>query len=148
MAEMMRKGLGGMNKMGSDFPKGELKGRTEAKPAAKSPVEGEHEDGEEKVSTITHHADGTHTSQMEGGEPEEHPDHMHLMAHIGHHLTGGDAHHVEHHDGMESHHHSIEEDGEHHEGELHGDGEDDEMGHADEMSDEHEMAPQYGGIGM
>lgn len=144
MAEMMRKGLGGMGKMGADMPKGEP--RKPLQPDA--PKMGEHEDGgEEKTSTITHHADGTHTSQMEGGEAMEHPDHMHLMAHIGHHLTDGDAHHVMHHDGMEEHHHSVEESGEHHDGELHGDGQ--EAQHEGEpMGDEHEMAPQYGGMGM
>ena len=35
MAEMMRKGLGGMGRMGAEMPKGEMK-----KPAAKEPVEG------------------------------------------------------------------------------------------------------------
>lgn len=147
MAEM-RKGLGGMGKMGSEFPgKGDMK-----KPAPKATTEGEsgnmgHE-GEEKTSTITHHADGTHTSQMHGGEEMPHPDHMHLMAHMGHHLTGGDAHHVMHHDGMEEHHHSVEESGEHHDGELQGlhDGDEDTQ-HQGEM-EEHEMPPSYGGMGM
>jgi hypothetical protein len=139
MAEM-RKGLGGMGKMGAEFP-----GKSETKkPAEKAVTEPSTEhNGEEGTSTITHHADGTHTSQMHGGEPMEHPDHLHLMAHIGHHLTGGDAHHVMHHDGMEEHHHSVEESGEHHEGELHGDGQ--EMQHEQPM-EEHEMAPTYGGM--
>jgi len=139
MAEM-RKGLGGMGKMGSEFPKGEIKGTPEAKKPAEHM---EDPAGEEKTSTITHHADGTHASQMHGAEPMEHPDHLHLMAHVGHHLTGGDAHHVMHHDGMEEHHHSVEESGEHHDGELHGDGE--EAQHEAPM-EEHEMAPTYGGM--
>lgn len=144
MSDMMRKGLGGMGKMGADMPKGEIKGKPEMKPAAK---EMEDPTGEENTSTITHHADGSHTSQMEGGEEEHHPDHLHLMAHIGHHLTDGDAHHVMHHDGMEEHHHSVEESGEHHDGELHEDGE--EGQHEDEsMGEDHEMAPSYGGMGM
>lgn len=135
MAEMMRKGLGGMGKMGADMPKGEIKGKSEMKPSAS-----EEPMGEEKTSTITHHADGSHTSQMDGAE-EHHPDHLHLMAHIGHHLTGGDAHHVMQHDGMEEHHHSVEESGEHHDGELHGQ----EMQHEQPM-EEHQMAPSYGGM--
>ena len=142
MAEM-RKGLGGMSKMGADFPKGEISGRGERKPEASEPMQ-EGDAGEEHTSTITHHADGTHTSHMHGGEPMEHPDHLHLMAHIGHHLTDGDAHQVMHHDGMEEHHHSVEENGEHHEGELHGDGE--EAQH--EGMEEHEMEPVMGGMGM
>jgi hypothetical protein len=100
MAEMERKGMGGMSKMGAKF---------ESKPKPQ-------EDGgesEEGTSTITHHADGSHTSQMHGGEPMEHPDHLHLMAHIGHHLTGGDKHHVMHHDGMSATSHMVHEDGTH-----------------------------------
>ncbi len=104
MADVMRKGLGGMGKMGADMPKAE----------AKKPLQPDAPKmGEEKTSTITHHADGTHSSQMHGGEPMEHPDHKHLMAHIGHHLTGGDAHHVVHDDGMEAHSHFVNEAGEH-----------------------------------
>jgi hypothetical protein len=139
MTEMMRKGLGGMGKMGAEMP-----AKMDRKPAAKEPVKGDGM-GEEKLSTITHHADGSHTSQMEGGEEMQHPDHLHLMAHIGHHLTGGDAHHVMHDDGMEQHHHSVEEDGEHHEGELHGE-DDPDMQHEESDMEEHDQP--YGGMGM
>jgi hypothetical protein len=72
--------------------------------------------GEMKTHTITEHPDGHFQSQMHGGEPMEHPDHMHLMAHIGHTVTGGDAHHVTHHDGMEAHSHMVHEGGEHEDG--------------------------------
>jgi hypothetical protein len=136
MAEM-RRGLGGMGKMGSEFP-----GKSETKKPAAEPMTEKPTGGEEGTSTITHHADGTHTSQMHGGEEMKHPDHLHLMAHIGHHLTHGDAHHVMHHDGMEEHHHSVEESGEHHDGELHGDGE----AMQEQPMEEHEMAPTYGGM--
>ncbi len=152
MAEMMRKGLGGMGKMGSEMP---------GKAAPKKPVadkvpegeQGHDGGGEEGHSTITHHADGTHTSEMHGGEAMQHPDHKHLMAHIGHHLTGGDAHHVVHHDGMEAHSHMVGEDGQHtdHEGDPHesldammgGGG----MGEKDMAEDgQMEEHPMYGGM--
>ena len=153
MAEM-RKGLGGMSRMGSEFPgKSEMK-----KPAASAVTEPETEhNGEEGTSTITHHADGTHTSQMHGGETMEHPDHLHLMAHIGHHLTGGEAHHVMHHDGMEAHSHMVHEGGEHEDGGHHNTAEDAKQSldkffgeeakePAHEHEDENDMAPAYGGM--
>ena len=117
MAEEMRKGLGRMSKAPDEDKGGE-------KPMPKGKVDAESHgeaDGEEGTSTITHHADGSHTSQMHGGEETHHPDHKHLMAHIGHHLSGGDAHHVTHHDGMEAHSHTVHEDGTHepHEGDPH-----------------------------
>jgi hypothetical protein len=140
MAEM-RKGLGGMGKMGSEMP-GKKPAVTDKVPEGEQGHDG---GGEEGHSTITHHADGTHTSEMHGGEAMQHPDHKHLMAHIGHHLTGGDAHHVMHHDGMEEHHHSVEESGEHHDGELNGMG--GEMGQEEQPQDEMEQqAPMYGGM--
>ena len=113
MAEEMRKGLGRMNAS----PKGEKKEKVGGE--SKPDEHGEHQDesGGEKTTTITHHADGTHSMQHDG-EHSDHPHHMHLMAHIGHKLTGGDAHHVTHHDGMEGHSHMVDEAGEHqdHEG--------------------------------
>ena len=107
-----RKGLGRMNAS----PKGEKK--APEKPMGHEP-EAEHEGGE-KTTTITHHADGTHSMEHDG-EHSDHPDHKHLMAHIGHKLTGGDAHHVTHHDGMEAHSHFVDEAGQHqdHEGDPH-----------------------------
>jgi hypothetical protein len=69
--------------------------------------------GEEKTHTITEHADGSHTSTMHDGTETHHPDHLHMMAHLGHHITGGDAHHVMHHDGMSAKSHMIHEGGEH-----------------------------------
>ena len=143
MAEM-RKGLGGMGKMGS-----EMKGKPETKkpaPAATTEgMSGHGDTGEEHTSTITHHADGTHTSEMHGGEPMDHPDHKHLMAHIGHHLTGGDAHKVVHHDGMEPHAHMVDEAGQHQdmEGDPPMDGQD-TGGQEEQPMEEH--APMYGGM--
>lgn len=153
MAEM-RRGLGGMSKMGSEFPAGDKK----AAPMAAKPEEG-HDEGEEHTSTITHHADGTHTSQMHGAEPEEHPDHMHLMAHVGHSLTGGDAHHIMHHDGMEAHSHMVHEGGEHEDGGSHNTADEAKQSmdkffgeEADEPEHQHEDEgddmPIHGGMGM
>jgi hypothetical protein len=70
-------------------------------------------DGGEKTHTITEHADGHLTSHMHGGEPMEHPDHLHMLAHVGHHISGGDKHHVVHHDGAMMHSHGMNEAGEH-----------------------------------
>lgn len=138
-----KKGLGGMGKLGGEM-KGEGKTKPPAREVTSERMHSEGGDGEGQ-STIIHHADGTHTSHMHGGEPMEHPHHLHLMAHIGHHMTGGDAHTAMHHDGMEEHHHSVEEDGTHHDGEL---GMMDGMGgHAEPDGDEGTMEhPAYGGM--
>lgn len=45
----------------------------------------------------------------------DHPDHLHAVAHIAHHLSGGDSHHIAHHDGMSHRSHGIHEDGSHEE---------------------------------
>ena len=106
---MARDGFDGLGKMRKG-EKPEYKPKpmeSMAKPAAETG------DGGEKTHTITEHGDGHFSSQMHGGEPMEHPDHLHMMAHMGHHITGGDKHHVVHHDGMEAHSHSIDETGEH-----------------------------------
>jgi hypothetical protein len=120
MADEMRKGMGGLGKMNAS-PKGEKKA-PKVDGESKPDEHGEHRDtsGGEKTSTITHHADGTHSMDHDG-EHTDHPHHMHLMAHLGHKLTGGDAHHVTHHDGMEGHSHFVDEAGQHqdHEGDPH-----------------------------
>lgn len=71
------------------------------------------DEGGEKTHTITEHGDGSFTSHMHGGAEEKHPDHLHMMAHVGHHVTGGDKHMIHHHDGMAMHSHGIHESGEH-----------------------------------
>jgi hypothetical protein len=114
MAEKM-KGMGGLSKMGGEFTKSEKPNlRDEDKGQQRTPEKGKVDgEGGETQTTITHHADGTHTSEHQDGTREEHPDHLHMLAHIGHHVTGGDKHHVVHHDGMSAHSHSIGEDGQH-----------------------------------
>ena len=47
------------------------------------------------------------------GTREEHPDHLHMLAHLGHKVTDGDKHHIVHHDGIAAHSHSIDEQGQH-----------------------------------
>ena len=84
--------------------------------AAEKPDQGEKAGGES--TTIEHHPDGSHT--MDG---ETHPSHLHLMAALGHKLTG-DKQHVAHHDGMQIHTHGISEMGEHQEGGSHNSAED------------------------
>lgn len=103
--------------------------------------------------TIEDHGDGTFTSHMKDGTSTDHPDHLHLLAHIGHHVTGGDAHHVTHHDGMEAHSHIVHESGEHEDGGNDPHGSLDKM-MGGEMSEgepepdgDEEPEPSYGGMG-
>ena len=139
---------GAMKTMGSAKPKmskmgGAMKG--ESKPMPKGETEGEKGDSE---TTITHNSDGSHT--MDG---ETHPSHMHLMAALGHKLTG-DKHHIAHHDGMQIHTHGIHESGEHEEGGSHNSAEEagDAMKtfmdeEAQEPAHQHEEKPMMGGYG-
>lgn len=115
-----------------------LRPKSEEKPKEPA-MKAEGADGA-KTHTIEEHGDGTFTSHMHGGEPMQHPHHLHLMAHIGHHVTGGDKHHVVHHDGMEAHSHSMYEDGQHedHEGE-------DSHGALDKFLGEEAQEPEHQG---
>ena len=127
-------------KMSGSKPRPEPK---EGKVEGESPDVGEHA-GE---TTITHNGDGTHT--MDG---ETHPSHLHVMAALGHKLTGGDKHHVAHHDGMAIHTHGIHESGEHEEGGSHNTAEDakEAMGRfmdEEAQEPEHQQAPQHAGMG-
>lgn len=67
----------------------------------------------EKVTTVHDHGDGTFHTEHHDGSREEHPDHLHMLAHLGHHVTDGQKHHVIHHDGMTMHSHGVHEDGQH-----------------------------------
>lgn len=87
-------------------------------PERKQPPAEAHDGGGEdadgiKTHEIHEHPDGHLTSRMHDGTETDHPDHLHMLAHMGHHITGGDAHHVMHHDGVSVHSHSIQENGEH-----------------------------------
>ena len=88
------------------------------------PKEGKAEGGHpDETGTQTHtieqHPDGHFESHMHDGTHESHPDHLHLLAHLGHHISGGDKHHVAHHDGMAVHTHGMHEDGNHEETQSH-----------------------------
>ena len=108
----MDRGMKGLGKMGSEY-----KGKPDPAKSAHGGVRGEmnapHSEGGEQVTTVMHHGDGSHTVRTHDGQEEHHPDHLHAMAHLGHHMSGGDKHHIVHHDGMMTHSHSIHEDGHH-----------------------------------
>jgi hypothetical protein len=97
--------------------------------------------GGEKQHQITEHGDGSYTSHMDGKE-EKHPDHLHMLAHIGHHVTGGDKHHIAHHDGMGMHTHGIHEDGQHEETQEHGSADEAGEGLKQFMGEGEEQEPQ------
>lgn len=104
MAEMPMKGL---SKLGGAMAKGGF-GKKEAESKG-----GERESEGEKASLEIHdHGDGTAHS-MVGGEKTEHPDHMHAVAHVAHHLMPEGGHFHGHHDGFSMKSHAIHETGEH-----------------------------------
>jgi len=110
MADKM-KGMGGLSKLGGSEM--ERKPKPESMSKGKDDVSGEPDETGTKTHTIEEHPDGHLETHMHDGTAETHPDHLHMLAHIGHHLTGGDKHHVAHHDGMAIHTHGIHESGEH-----------------------------------
>jgi hypothetical protein len=152
MAEKMR-GMGGLSKMGTEADK-----MPKPKPMAEKKEPTMHEPGEEKMHTLTEHGDGRFTSHMHGAEPVEHPDHLHALAHMAHHVTGGDKHHMTHHDGMAMHSHGIQEDGQHQETQDHASadeageglkqfmGEGEQDGQQSDDGSMGEMEPAYGGM--
>lgn len=77
-----------------------------------------------KTHTVEEHPDGHFETHMHDGTHAEHPDHLHMMAHIGHHVSGGDKHHIAHHDGMSMRTHGVHESGEHQETQEHASPED------------------------
>lgn len=99
-------GLGGLSKMNK--MQDTMKGKSDPAKKEAGKVGGEKPDGGEKTTTITHHADGSHS--IDG---ENHPTHLHMLAALGHKVTGGDKHHIVHHDGMGMTSHGIHEDGTH-----------------------------------
>jgi hypothetical protein len=158
MADEAR-GLKGFGKMGSKY---------ESKPAPKeaAPKEGKKDepagvegegDSQIQTHTVERHPDGHLVSKLHDGTETEHPDHMHMLAHLGHHMTGGDKHHIAHHDGMEVHSHGIHEDGQHDGPHSHGSGMEagqhmgqfmDGQGGGEQMAQEGEpeQEPAYGGM--
>lgn len=137
-------GLGGLSKLHKmqDTMKGKEKPAEHGKVGGET---GEQPNGGEPTTTITHHADGTHT-MVHDGEESKHPDHMHMLAHLGHKVTGGDKHHIAHHDGMSLSTHGIHESGEHEGPHEHNSAEEakEAFGH---FMDEEAQEPQHQGGG-
>ena len=79
--------------------------KMEAEPKAKGGHIAEGADGGEPTTTITHHADGTHTSSGSDGETAEHPHMGHLAMHLHAKHSDGEAMHAHKHmDGVTTHH--------------------------------------------
>lgn len=76
------------------------KGEDKPETKVKGPAE-----GEESSTTITHHADGTHTAEHSDGEKSEHPNLGHLAMHMHGKHEGGMAMHAHEHDGGVTTHH-------------------------------------------
>lgn len=92
-----------------------------AKPAMKmgeAKAESKNEGGEKAGLEVHDHGDGTAHTMM-GGQREEHPDHMHAVAAVAHHLMPEGGHFHAHHDGFTSKSHGIHESGEHAETQEH-----------------------------
>jgi len=97
----------GLGKLGANLPDRQSGAE---KPTPKGFTAGQK--GEEQT-VITHHSDGTHTTQHADGSAEEHPDHLHMLASLGHKISGGDKHHVVQDKGDTYSQHGVHEDGEH-----------------------------------
>lgn len=109
-------GLGGLSKL--HHMQDSMKGKEDPDKKKKGEVTGNQEKtegaGEPMVHELHDHGDGSFSTRMHGeGEATKHPTHMHAVAHLAHHVTGGDKHHIAHHDGMSVHTHGIHESGEH-----------------------------------
>jgi hypothetical protein len=108
VAEMM-KGLSklGPKSMGGGTPKSMGGGTPKAKPAMGAE---EHSGG--AGMEIHDHGDGSAHSMIDG-KREEHPDHMHAVAAVAHHLMPEGHHFHGHSDGFSAKSHGIHESGEH-----------------------------------
>jgi hypothetical protein len=107
--EPERKGMGGLGKMGSKMGE-KMPGKPDPAKAMGGKTDGEKGDG---VTTVHHQPDGSFHVEHHDGEQSDHPDHMHMLTHMAHKITGGDKHQMVHHDGMQMHSHGIHESGEH-----------------------------------
>ena len=104
---MARDGFDGLGKMrGGERNSSYIpKPHGETKPHESTEEQEKSDGGSDQIHEVHDHGDGTfHT---------EHPDHLHMLAHLGHHVTSGDKHHIVHHDGIAAHSHSIDEQGQH-----------------------------------
>ena len=85
----------------------------ETKPHESTEEQEKSDGGGDQIHSIHDHGDGTFNTEHPDGTREEHPDHLHMLAHLGHKVTDGDKHHIVHHDGIAAHSHSIDEQGQH-----------------------------------
>ena len=89
------------------------KPHSETKPHESTEEQEKSDGGSDQIHSVHDHGDGTFHTEHPDGTREEHPDHLHMLAHLGHKVTDGDKHHIVHHDGIAAHSHSIDEQGQH-----------------------------------
>ena len=112
---MARDGFDGLGKMrGGERNSSYIpKPHSETKPHESTEEQEKSDGGSDQIHSVHDHGDGTFHTEHPDGTREEHPDHLHMLAHLGHKVTDGDKHHIVHHDGISAHSHSIDEAGNH-----------------------------------
>ena len=112
---MARDGFDGLGKMrGGERNSSYIpKPHSETKPHESTEEQEKSDGGSDQIHNVHDHGDGTFHTEHPDGTREEHPDHLHMLAHLGHKVTDGDKHHIFHHDGISAHSHSIDEAGNH-----------------------------------
>ena len=112
---MARDGFDGLGKMrGGERNSSYIpKPHSETKPHESTEEQEKSDGGSDQIHEVHDHGDGTFHTEHPDGTREEHPDHLHMRAHLGHKVTDGDKHHIFHHDGISAHSHSIDEAGNH-----------------------------------
>jgi hypothetical protein len=112
---MARDGFDGLGKMrGGERNSSYIpKPHGETKPHESTEEQEKSDGGSDQIHEVHDHGDGTFHTEHPDGTREEHPDHLHMLAHLGHKVTDGDKHHIVHHDGIAAHSHSIDEAGNH-----------------------------------
>ena len=139
---MAKDGLDGLGKMRGNTERPSYTPKSEMISKKADSIEGEH--AQDNIHEVHDHGDGTFHTIHPDGSREEHPDHLHMLASLGHNITGGDKHHIVHHDGISAHSHSISEDGQH---EDHGEATSPEESHSalDKFLGEESKEPQHQG---
>ena len=112
---MARDGFDGLGKMrGGERNSSYIpKPHGETKPHESTEEQEKSDGGSHQIHSVHDHGDGTFHTEHPDGTREEHPDHLHMLAHLGHKVTDGDKHIIFHHDGISAHSHSIDEAGNH-----------------------------------
>jgi hypothetical protein len=141
---MARDGFDGLGKMrgGERNSSYVPKPHGETKPHESTEEQEKSDGGSDQIHEVHDHGDGTFHTEHPDGTREEHPDHLHMLAHLGHKVTDGDKHHIFHHDGISAHSHSIDEAGNH---EDHGEHNtaDEAKGALDKFFGEEAQEPQH-----